>query len=98
MKRVFGVGVALLFLTGCVGMSAMDRYPLETQAQLVTGCTLLGVVSETADADRLSSTVARLEMLRAVKRRARELGGTHIVWLHKTDIAAAAQVYACPDR
>jgi hypothetical protein len=96
MKHLVLGGVVLLFLAGCGGMPGSDRYPLETQARLVSGCPLLGVVSETANADRLSATVARQEMIRTVKRRARELGGTHIVWLHRTDTAAAAQVYACP--
>lgn len=98
MRRCMLGVVGLLILAGCSGLGSFDRYPLETQAQLVAGCTLLGVVSETANADRVSATVAKIEMLRTVKRRARELGGTHMVWLHQTDISAAAQVYACPGR
>ncbi len=67
----------------------------EVQAQLVVDCDMLGLVAETADADKLFPYFARREMVRRVKARANQLGATHIVWLHKTNESAAAQTYRC---
>ena len=67
----------------------------EVQAQQVVGCDMLGLVSETADADKLSVYLARREMVQRVKARASQLGATHIVWLHQTNESAAAQTYRC---
>jgi hypothetical protein len=88
----------LLVFMGCAYVEALsDPYPdlVETQAPLIAGCEMLGLVSESADADQILSAAARRDMLIQVKARAVQLGATHIVWLHKTDVSAAAEAYRC---
>lgn len=69
---------------------------LETEAALVKNCSKLGVVTETADADDPFPWVATRRMIFRIKERAVQLGGTHIVWDHKTATSATAEVYDCP--
>jgi hypothetical protein len=94
--------VAGLLLTGCSHIDApfKDPFPqlIETQPQLVAGCDMLAMISETANADQLSAYLARRGMVKRVKARAVELGATHIVWLHNTNESAAAQAYRCENR
>ncbi|MBT8338924.1 MAG: hypothetical protein HKP58_18650 [Desulfatitalea sp.] len=95
MKSVF---VLFCMLMNCVGCAYVrNPYPhlIETQTVLVSDCRLLGLISETADAGHIVTPMARREMVNRVKFRADQLDATHIVWLHKTDTAAAAEVYDC---
>ena len=88
-----------LLINGCSYFKDPIKDPYsqlsEAQAQEVAGCDTLGLVAETADADKLSPYLARREMVRRVKARASQLGATHIVWLHQTNESAAAQTYRC---
>ncbi len=89
---------SLLVLMGCTYLNDLgDPYSdlVETQQPLVAGCEMLGLISESADADQISSTLASRDMVIHVKARAIQLGATHIVWLHKTDVSAAAEAYRC---
>jgi hypothetical protein len=91
-----------LLLTGCSHIEEPFKDPFpqltETQSQLVAGCDMLAVITETANADSLSVYLARREMVKRVKARAVQLGATHIVWLHNTNDSAAAQAYRCVKR
>ncbi|MDA8141303.1 MAG: hypothetical protein M0036_21890 [Desulfobacteraceae bacterium] len=97
MKHLAVMIAAMACLTGC-GHYMKDPSPqlVETQPQLVTACTMLGTISETPNADYISSYLAQREMVNKVRGRAGQLGATHIVWLHQTPYGAAAQAYRCP--
>ena len=87
--------VGLILLSICISGCAAQGKLVDTQEQLMTGCRMLGVISETADAASLSTYAARYFMLNTIEKRALQLGATHIVWLHRTDHAAAARTYRC---
>jgi hypothetical protein len=89
--KLTGLIVLLMLITGCASQGTL----VETQEPLVAGCRMLGVISETANAAIVSSYAARRIMLDRVEERALQLGATHIVWLHRTDHAAAARTYRC---
>jgi hypothetical protein len=97
MNRLAAGIIAMFCVAGCTHFK--DPYPQlrETQPQLVAGCALLGTVAETADADRISATLAQRAMVDKVKERSVALGATHIVWLHQTRNSAAAQAYQCAE-
>ncbi len=97
MKSISPLVFIALFISGCAYFQGDYDRLKETEGQLVERCHLLGVISETADADRILSHPAKYEMIGKVKKRALELGATHIVWLHKTSDSAAAQAYQCPE-
>jgi hypothetical protein len=83
-------------LVGCAHLkNPHDGQLLEVEAQLVTGCAMVGVISETADAGNPFPFAATNKMNHRVKQRAMELGATHLVWLHKTNLSAAAEAYRC---
>ena len=88
-------GVAL-FLTACTAWF-VEPYPdlVETEKPLVADCSLVGVVTETADAANPISLAAQTNMVLKVRERAGMLGATHIVWLHKTATMATAEAYQC---
>ncbi|RJQ86873.1 MAG: hypothetical protein C4519_01355 [Desulfobacteraceae bacterium] len=94
MKSMVFLGL-LICLAGCASQNEGSTELIETQEPLVTGCSMLGVISETADAGWISEHAARYRMIGKVKARAAQLGTTHIVWLHKTDYSAAAKAYRC---
>jgi hypothetical protein len=83
--------VMMAWLTGCAAQGRL----IETQEPLMTGCSMLGVISETANAGIVSAYAAKRLMLNRVQERALQLGATHIVWLHRTDHAAAARTFRC---
>lgn len=86
---------ALIALAGCAQFRNVYPQLTETQAPLVADCQRLGVIAETANADHLSSYMARRSMENRVRERAVQLGATHIVWLHRTDTSATAQAFRC---
>jgi hypothetical protein len=92
--------VVLITMTGaqCSRHVYDEPYPdlLEAEQQQVKGCTMLGVVSETADAANPWSLAAELNMVFRVRERVGQLGATHLVWLHQTNTMATAQAYHCP--
>ena len=92
--------IALTFFLTMVSCSLWKQKDtsglMETQWQLVVNCEKLGVVSGTADAGYPICAYATRRMIKQVEKQALELGGTHIVWLHKTKTSAAADVYRCP--
>lgn len=102
MKKVIFIFIAVVgaWMAGCAHLPNPFRDPfpnlVETQPQLVAGCDMLGTVTETADADRISDRMAKRAMLNKVRERATQLGATHLVWLHRTDASATAQAYRCP--
>ncbi len=85
-----------LMLTACPHWF-VEPYPdlIETEKQLVTNCSFLGLVAETADASNPLALAAQTNMVLRVRERAGQLGATHIVWLHKTGTMAAAEAYQC---
>jgi len=88
-----------LLVSGCSYFSDPLKDPYsqlnEVQAQQVVACDMLGLVAETADADKLFPSLARRAMVRRVKARASQLGATHMVWMHQTNESAAAKAYRC---
>lgn len=96
MKYIF-----FSLLAGCLlmGNSPQDPNPrqlIEVEAQLVADCTKVGVLTETADAASPFPVTSTKRMIQRLKARAVQLGATHLVWLHKTNLAAAAEAYRCP--
>ena len=76
---------------------ASDRATLvEAEIQQVGECGQVGTLSETLDTDRIITPLARREMFAEIERRAQALGATHLVWVYRTDQAAAARVFRCP--
>ena len=98
MRSVIGVILIGLTLWGCSHHWFEEPYPdiLEAETQQMAGCTLLGVVSETADAANPWSIAAKQNMIFRVRERAGQLGATHIVWRHKTGNMATVKAYNCP--
>lgn len=100
MRFLFLLAAALTGLTlwGCSYHWFEEPYPdiLEAEKQQVAGCNMIGVVSETADAANPWSLAAKQNMIFKVRERAGQMGGTHIVWLHKTGTMATAEIYQCP--
>ena len=96
--RAYGLMIMMaMWLLGCAHGQGPTAAPalIEVEPQLTAGCSLLGTISEAADADNLSVLLARHAMLNKVKARAAQLGATHLVWLHQTDTNAAAQAFRC---
>jgi hypothetical protein len=94
MKYLLVVSVFVL-LAGCASQAHRTTGLIETQDSLMSGCTRLGMVTETSNAGWISTNWARELMVKKVKERAEQLGATHIVWLHQTDDSAAAEAYRC---
>jgi hypothetical protein len=69
---------------------------VETEIQQVAACGQVGALSETLDTDRIVTPLARREMFEEIERRAQALGATHLVWIYRTDQAAAARAFRCP--
>ena len=99
MKTWLFVALAGLLVAGCMPYPMESMMQLtETEAQMVSGCAKLGMISENADADNPFAYDATHRMIYKVKQRAVQLGATHIVWLHKTAHSAAAVAYRCPSQ
>ncbi|MGD8833711.1 MAG: hypothetical protein PVJ84_08190 [Desulfobacteraceae bacterium] len=98
MRLLITFVVLILSVWGCSRHVYHEPYPdlLEAEKQQVTDCTMLGVVSETADAANPWSLAAEQNMIFRVRERAGQLGATHLVWLHRSDTMATAQLYHCP--
>jgi hypothetical protein len=96
MRNVFIYGLIGLIFTACVQWFS-EPYPdlVVTQKENVADCTLLGIVTETADAANPFPRAATANMITSVRARSGQLGATHIVWLHKTATMAAAEAYEC---
>lgn len=100
--RRFGWGVLILVLG--FALMACGHWPfssngaalVDAEIQQVAACGQVGALSETLDTDRIITPLARREMFEQVERRAQALGGTHLVWIYRTDQAAAARVFRCP--
>ena len=85
-----------MLLAGCAYLDQRNSSNIiETEPQMVAGCASLGVLSETADAGNPFGFYATKQMLVNIRQRAAKLGATHIVWLHKTPDAAAAEAFRC---
>ena len=86
----------IFFLSGCARyLDASYSDIVETEEALVTDCSRLGVITETADADDPVAWMATRRMIFRVKERAAQLGATHLVWRHKTATSATAEAYGC---
>jgi hypothetical protein len=98
MKWFMLVVLITLAAGGCSRHVYDEPYPdlLEAEHQQVKGCTLLGVISETADAANPWSLAAETNMVFRVRERAGQLGATHLVWRHRTGAMATGQAYHCP--
>lgn len=102
MRRVLFFLVLGIWVTGCNYMGnyydnqLYDDQLIEVDSQLVSGCALVGVISENADAGNPFPYMATRDMIYKVKTRAVKLGATHLVWLHKTKLAGTAEAYRCP--
>lgn len=98
MRLLMTFVLFILAVGGCSRHVYDEPYPdlLEAEKQQVKGCTMLGVVSETADAANPWSLAAEQNMIFRVRERAGQLGATHLVWLHQSGTMATAQVYHCP--
>ena len=98
MRYVLCFVVFGLTFWGCSHHWVQEPYPdiLEAEKPQIAGCTMLGILSETADAANPWSFAAKGNMIFKVRERAGQLGATHIVWLHKTGNMATAEAYDCP--
>lgn len=96
MNKKITVFAIIIFFSGCAYVKEPFLKIIETQPQLVRNCSLLGVVAQTSDADRIVSHAAWQKAKVSIKERAIELGATHIVWLHNTKESVAAEAYRCP--
>ena len=96
--RIVMIAVGLALALSACSHWFVEDYPdvIETEKQLVEGCTMLGVVTETADAGDPFAAAAKTNMILKVRDRAGRLGATHIVWLHQTSTMATAEAYRCP--
>ena len=70
---------------------------VEAESQQVARCEQVGSLSETIDANRIITPLARQEMTDEIERRAKALGATHLVWVYRTDQAVAARVFRCTE-
>jgi hypothetical protein len=68
---------------------------VEAELRQVAGCEQVGALSETLDTDRIITPLARRQMFEQITQRAQALGGTHLVWVYRTDQTAAARVFRC---
>lgn len=71
--------------------------PKVAEPQQVAGCQQVGALSETLDTGKIITALARREMVRRLESRAKALGGTHIVWVYRTDQAVGARVFRCDE-
>ena len=99
MRRLGGVILILAMLTGCGHWPfGEDRAELvEAELRQVEGCEQLGSLSEILNTDKIITPRARRQMDKRVEARAKALGGTHLVWVYRTDQAVAARVFGCSD-
>jgi hypothetical protein len=73
-----------------------DRADLvEAEMEQMVACEQVGALSETLDTGRIVTPLARREMFEQVEKRAKALGATHLVWVYRTDQAAAARAFRC---
>lgn len=96
-KLLFYILLAGVSIMGCA--HSEDPYAgrfNEVPAELVSGCELIGVINETANAGDPFPWLATKKMIQRVKSRAVDLKATHLVWLHKTEQSASAEAYRCP--
>jgi hypothetical protein len=88
----------LALLTACgswpFGSSQLEL--VEAEIQQVDGCEQVGALSETIDTGKIITPLARRRMVERLEARAQGLGGTHLVWVYRTDQTAAARVFRCP--
>ena len=98
MKEIICWVSIICVFCGCARyLDASYSNIIETEGAQVKDCSRLGVITETADADDPFEWVATRRMIFRIKERAVQLGGTHIVWDHKTAASATAEVYVCPE-
>lgn len=87
----------LTLLAGCghgpFGLSQPEL--VETEIQQVAACEQVGALSETIDTGKIITPLARRKMVARLEARAKALGGTHLVWVYRTDQTAAARVFRC---
>jgi hypothetical protein len=69
---------------------------VEAEASQMETCRKLGVISDMADAGKLSEYDAAYRMVANIKTRAVRMGATHIVWLSRNKLSATAMAYQCP--
>lgn len=88
----------LTLLTACGHWPFGSSQPELVAAELrqVVGCEQVGALSETIDSGKIITPLARLRMVERLEARAQALGGTHLVWVYRTDQTAAARVFRCP--
>ena len=97
MPRLLFFILAGLLTMGCAhSKDPYDGRLTEVAPELVSGCSLINVISENANAGDPFPWLATKKMIQRVKARAVQLRATHLVWLHKTELAAAAEAYRCP--
>lgn len=92
------VGIMTL-LTGCghwpFGSSQSEL--VEAELQQMAACEQVGALSETIDTGKIITPLARRDMYERLEARAQSLGGTHLVWVYRTDQTAAARVFRCTE-
>jgi hypothetical protein len=92
----------MLLVIGMLCAGCAHFYGLvETDAEVVSGCALIGTFAETANPGRedggvLKHYVDTTGVKQRVLQRSAEAGATHVVWMHTYSMAAAAQAYRCP--
>lgn len=89
------VAAILLLLTACGTLPF--GLPKVAEPQQVAGCEQVGTLSETLDTGKIITALARREMVGRLESRATALGGTHIVWVYRTDEAVGARVFRCEE-
>ena len=102
MRRYAWMTAAMVM---AVAVAACGHWPfgasrstlVDAELQQVAACEQVGALSETLDSGKIITPLARREMIERLETRARGLGGTHLVWVYRTDQTAAARVFRCGD-
>jgi hypothetical protein len=70
---------------------------IEAEFQQVAACEQVGALSETLDTGKIITQLARRKMVARLKARAQALDATHLVWVYRTDLTAAARAFRCSE-
>ena len=94
--------LALLCLSGCAWAPYMAphldpaKVPVDAAANEVSGCQMVGVLVEDVDPEVLSLTAERVRCELNVRKQARQMGATHLVWIYRYPTGVAARAFCCP--
>ncbi len=98
MRKLFILSIVLTILSGftsaCV-ITGKHAGIIETDANKVANCKLLGSFTESVDAGKIIQFIEIRRCKNEVLKRAAKTGATHIVWVYKGTTGAGLQAYKC---